>query len=68
MNNYCNALDLAYDLGHCQVVEFLLSKGAKVKNRKKVSNIGIILAGAHKRGEVKISNSTIPTIPKMESC
>ena len=44
MHNYCNALDLAYDYGHSQVAEFLLSKGAKVKNCKKVSNALIILA------------------------
>ena len=30
-------LDLAYNHGHSQVVEFLLSKGAKVKKCKKVS-------------------------------
>ena len=44
MRDYCNALDLAYDYGHCQVVEFLLSKGAKANNYKKVSNVLIILA------------------------
>ena len=42
MHNYCNTLDLAYDHGHCQVVEFLLSKGAKANNCKKVSNINYI--------------------------
>ena len=30
-------LDLAHDRDHSQVVEFLLSKGAKVNNCKKVS-------------------------------
>ena len=40
----CNALDLAHDHGHSQVAEFLLSKGAKVWNCKKVSNTLIILA------------------------
>ena len=44
MCNGCNALDLAYDHGHCQVVEFLLSKGAEANNCKKVSNILITLA------------------------
>ena len=44
MHNGCNALDLAYDHGHCQVVEFLLSKCAKAINCKKVSNALIILA------------------------
>ena len=44
MHNYCNALDLAYDHGHCQVVECLLCKGAKAKKCKKVSNTLIILA------------------------
>ena len=41
-NDGCNALDLAYDHGHCQVVEFLLSKGAKANNCEKVSNINYI--------------------------
>ena len=44
MHKGCNALDLAHDHGHSQVVEFLLSKGARVNNCKKVSNILIILA------------------------
>ena len=44
MHNYCNALDLAHDYGHSQIAEFLLSKGGKVKNCKKVSNTLIILA------------------------
>ena len=44
MHNYCNALDLAHDHGHSQVAEFLLSKGAKVRNCDKVSNALIILA------------------------
>ena len=44
MYNYCNALDLANDHGHSQIAEFLLSKGAKVHNCKKVSNTLIILA------------------------
>ena len=43
MGNYCNALDLANDHGHSQIAEFLLSKGAKVWNCKKVSNKVIIL-------------------------
>ena len=30
-------LDRAYDHGHCSVVEFLLSNGAKVNIRDKVS-------------------------------
>ena len=33
----CTPLDLAHDHNHSQVVEFLLSKGAKVYNCKKVS-------------------------------
>ena len=44
MHNCCNALDLAHDHGHSQIAEFLVSKGAKVKNCKKVSNTLIILA------------------------
>ena len=44
MYNACNALDLANDYGHSEVVEFLLSKGAKVRNCNKVSNALIILA------------------------
>ena len=44
MHNNCNALDLAHVYGHSEVAEFLLSKGAKVNNCKKVSNILIILA------------------------
>ena len=44
MHEYCNALDLANDHGHSQIAEFLLSKGVKVHNCKKVSNILIILA------------------------
>ena len=42
MYNGCNALDLAHDRGHSQIAEFLLSKGAKVNNCKKVSNINYI--------------------------
>ena len=42
MLNDCNALDLANDHGHSQIAEFLLSKGAKVKNCTKVSNINYI--------------------------
>ena len=34
---YCTPLDLAHDHDHSQVVEFLLSKGAKVNNCSKVS-------------------------------
>ena len=44
MHNGCNALDLANDHGHSQIAEFLLSKGAKLNNCKKVSNALIILA------------------------
>ena len=44
MHNYCNALDLAHDYGHSQIAEFLLCKGAKVENCKKVSDRLIILA------------------------
>ena len=44
MYNFCNALDLAHDHGHSQIAEFLLSKGAKVNNCRKVSNTLIILA------------------------
>ena len=44
MLNDCNALDLANDHGHSQIAEFLLSKGAKVHNCKKVSSALIILA------------------------
>ena len=43
MHKYCNALDLANDHGHSQIAEFLLSKGAKVHDCKKVSNTLIIL-------------------------
>ena len=39
---YNAPLDLAHDYGHSEVVEFLLSKGAKVKNCKKVSDINYI--------------------------
>ena len=34
---FCTPLDLAHDHNHSQVVEYLLSKGAKVKNCSKVS-------------------------------
>ena len=44
MHKYFNALDLAHDHGHSQIAEFLLSKGARVHNCKKVSNTLIILA------------------------
>ena len=44
MHKCFNALDLANDHGHSQIAEFLLSKGAKVNNCKKVSNTLIILA------------------------
>ena len=44
MYDDCNALDLAQDHGHSQIAEFLLSKGAKLINCKKVSNTLIILA------------------------
>ena len=42
MLNGRNALDLAHDYGLSQIVEFLLSKGAKVENCNKVSNINYI--------------------------
>ena len=35
--DYRNPLDLAHDNNHSQVVEYLLSKGAKVNKCKKVS-------------------------------
>ena len=34
---YYTPLDLAYDHDHSQVVEYLLSIGARIKNCKKVS-------------------------------